>query len=173
MSPEFVQRYSAPVPRYTSYPTAPHFSADVGADTYAAWLAALAPGARLSLYLHIPFCTSLCWYCGCCTKAVHRYAPVTDYLHSLHAEIASIARRVPTAHDVTHIHWGGGSPNILSADDITALADAQRRHFRLRDGAEFAAEIDPRDLDEPRIAAFARAGVTRARCAARGAASPR
>jgi oxygen-independent coproporphyrinogen-3 oxidase len=161
MSPELVKRYSAPVPRYTSYPTAPHFSADVGSDTYAAWLAALPPGSRLSLYLHIPFCTSLCWYCGCCTKAVHRYAPVTDYLHSLHAEIASIAQRLPAAHDVTHIHWGGGSPNILSCDDIGALADAHRRHFRTREEAEFAIEIDPRGLDEQRIAAFARAGVTR------------
>jgi oxygen-independent coproporphyrinogen-3 oxidase len=161
MSPELVKRYSAPVPRYTSYPTAPHFSAEVGSDTYASWLAALSPGSRLSLYLHIPFCTSLCWYCGCCTKAVRRYEPVADYLRLLHTEIASIARLVPTAHDVTHIHWGGGSPNILSCDDISALADAHRLHFRTREDAEFAIEIDPRGLDESRIAAFARAGVTR------------
>ena len=161
MSPELVKRYSAPVPRYTSYPTAPHFSAAVGPDTYATWLADLPAAARLSLYVHIPFCESLCWYCGCCTKAVRRYEPVADYLRSLYAEISGIGRRIPSDHQVTHIHWGGGSPNILSATDIAALADAQRRDFRVEEGAEFAVEIDPRGLDEDRIAAFARAGVTR------------
>lgn len=161
MSLELVKRYSAPVPRYTSYPTAPHFSPDVGPDTYGTWLAALPPGVRLSIYLHIPFCDSLCWYCGCCTKAVRRYDPVAEYLTSLQAEISGIAQRLPIGHAVTHIHWGGGSPNILSSEDITRLAEAQRRHFRVRDDAEFAVEIDPRGFDEERIAAFARAGVTR------------
>jgi oxygen-independent coproporphyrinogen-3 oxidase len=161
MNPEFVKRYSAPVPRYTSYPTAPHFSAGVGPDTYRTWLAELQPGARLSLYSHIPFCDSLCWYCGCCTKAVRRYEPVAEYLTSLHAEIESIADLVPADHEVVHIHWGGGSPNILSPADIENLADAQRRFYRVRDDAEFAVEIDPRGLDNERIAAFARAGVTR------------
>lgn len=161
MSLELVKRYSAPVPRYTSYPTAPHFSPDVTAHTYQAWLAELRPGTRLSLYLHIPFCESLCWYCGCCTKATRQYEPVAEYLASLHAEIAAIAGRVPADHETIHIHWGGGSPNILAPDDIAALADAQRRFFRVTDGAEFGIEIDPRGLDDERVAAFARAGVTR------------
>jgi oxygen-independent coproporphyrinogen-3 oxidase len=161
MNPELVRRYSAPVPRYTSYPTAPHFSADIGQQTYAAWLATLAPQTRLSIYVHIPFCSSLCWYCGCCTKAVNRYDPVAGYLDALHSEIAAVAERVPSDHAVTHVHWGGGSPNILSSADIARLADAHRRHFRLHDGAEFAVEIDPRGLDAERIAAFAAAGVTR------------
>ncbi len=161
MSPEVVKRYSAPVPRYTSYPTAPHFSPDVGADTYRTWLGELPQDTRLSLYTHIPFCDSLCWYCGCCTKAVRRYKPVAEYLALLHAEIKSIVQLMPTGHQVMHAHWGGGSPNILSADDIGLLADAQRQHFRLHDDAEFAVEIDPRGLDEKPVAAFARAGVTR------------
>lgn len=161
MSLELVKRYSAPVPRYTSYPTAPHFSAEVDAGTYRRWLAELQPGARLSLYTHIPFCDELCWYCGCCTKAVRRYEPVAEYLLSLYAEIDAIAARLPADHQATHIHWGGGSPNILSPADIEKLADTYRRLFRVRDGAEFAVEIDPRGLDEERVAAFARAGVTR------------
>ncbi len=161
MRPELVKRYSAPVPRYTSYPTAPHFSSSIGPETYAAWLAELPDGLRLSLYLHIPFCDSLCWYCGCCTKAVRRYEPVAEYLDALHREVAATAQRMPVGHAVTHIHWGGGSPNILSADDIARLAEAQRRHFRVRDDLEFAVEIDPRGLDEERVAAFARAGATR------------
>src|SRR4051812_34143683 len=118
MSPELVKRYSAPVPRYTSYPTAPHFSADIGPVAYATWLAALPAGARLSLYAHIPFCTSLCWYCGCCTKAVHRYEPIAEYLIALKTEMRNVAALLPAGHAVTHIHWGGGSPNVLGADDI-------------------------------------------------------
>ena len=161
MSPELVKRYSAPVPRYTSYPTAPHFSDEIGPQEYAAWLAALPADARLSLYVHIPFCASLCWYCGCCTKAVRRYEPVAEYLAALKAEMGNVSRLVPAAHAATHIHWGGGSPNVLSADDIVALADAQRAQFRVREDAEFAVEIDPRDLGDDRIAAFARAGVSR------------
>lgn len=161
MSLELVKRYSAPVPRYTSYPTAPHFSSAIGAETYGAWLSQLPPETRLSLYTHIPFCVELCWYCGCCTKGVRRYDPVAEYLGPLHAEVTGIASRIPAEHEVVHNHWGGGSPNILAPDDIEKLAEAQRRNFRLRDGAEFAVEVDPRDIDEARVAAFARAGVTR------------
>jgi oxygen-independent coproporphyrinogen III oxidase len=161
MSPEVVKRYSAPVPRYTSYPTAPHFSDAIGPDHYEAWLAALPEQARLSLYLHIPFCAALCWYCGCATKAVRRYEPITDYLATLKREIAEVARRVPKGHTATHVHWGGGSPNILEPRDILALAAAIRLHFHIADDAEFAVEIDPRGLDADRIAALAEAGVTR------------
>lgn len=73
MTQSLAERYGAPVPRYTSYPTAPHFSADIGADTYATWLAALPMEKLISLYMHIPFCDEMCWYCGCFTKIVKRY----------------------------------------------------------------------------------------------------
>jgi oxygen-independent coproporphyrinogen-3 oxidase len=161
MNPDFVKRYSAPVPRYTSYPTAPHFSAAIGHHQYAAWLAALPECVRLSLYLHIPFCDTLCWYCGCSTKAVRRYDPVAGYLASLTAEIANVSAHVPPAHGVTHIHWGGGSPNVLTAEHILQLAAATRARFRVSDHAEFAVEIDPRGLTEDRVTAFAQAGVNR------------
>jgi len=162
MSPDVVKRYSAPVPRYTSYPTAPHFSEEIGALQYADWLVALPLDARLSLYVHVPFCGALCWYCGCSTKAINRYEPVEHYLATLRAEIVNVAARVRAGHAATHIHWGGGSPNILKPDDILALAEAIRHGFNVANGAEFAVEIDPRGLDRDRIAAFARAGVTRA-----------
>ena len=77
------------VPRYTSYPTAPHFRAGVTAATYADWPQNLASGAPLSLYLHIPYCHELCWYCGCHTKATRRYAPVSDYVGVLQAPASS------------------------------------------------------------------------------------
>jgi len=161
MSPDVVKRYSAPVPRYTSYPTAPYFSDAIGPEQYTGWLQGLPQKAHLSLYLHIPYCDSLCWYCGCSTKAVQRYEPVAAYLQSLAAEIEAVASRVPRSHSVTHVHWGGGSPSILAPDDIGALAARTRQRFNVAGDAEFAVEVDPRGLDEARIRAFAEAGVTR------------
>lgn len=156
-----MKRYSAPVPRYTSYPTAPNFSANIGPTDYDRWLRALPSGSLISLYLHIPYCSSLCWYCGCCTKAVLRYEPISHYLTALHTEIAGVSHRMQASHRVNHIHWGGGSPNVLTAEDIGRLAAVQREHFDILDTAEFAVEIDPRGLDAERVAAFANAGVTR------------
>ncbi len=161
MRAELVRKYAAPVPRYTSYPTAPHFSPRIGDVQYVSWLGSLPDRARLSLYVHIPFCHELCWYCGCNTKATRRYAPVTGYLHSLESEIANVAALVPRHHRVTHLHWGGGSPNILSAADIVALAEALRSAFNFAETAEFAVEIDPRHMDSAKASAFAHAGVNR------------
>lgn len=161
MKPGIVAKYRAPVPRYTSYPTAPHFSPRIGELQYVSWLDALPQAAALSVYIHIPFCHQLCWYCGCNTKATHRYAPVAGYLRSVHDEIANLAALLPASHTVAHVHWGGGSPNILAAADIVELADALRARFRISGAAEFAVEIDPRHLDTERVDAFARAGVNR------------
>lgn len=162
MTPDIVKRYSTPVPRYTSYPTAPHFSDRVGRERYLEWLSLLPAGAKLSLYAHIPFCQEICWYCGCTTKAARRYEPVTEYLGCLKKEIANVGLLVPRDHEVGHIHWGGGSPNALQPADITGLADAMRAAFRFAPGAEFAVEIDPRSLSEEQVTAFAAAGVNRA-----------
>lgn len=150
-----------PVPRYTSYPTAPHFHAGITAETYARWLAELPADAALSLYMHVPFCDSLCWFCGCHTRVTRRYEPVGLYLGGLMREVALIGAAVPRTARVTQIHWGGGSPTMLSPDDIRRLSDATRKAFRLADGAEFAIEVDPRGLDEARIAALAESGLTR------------
>ncbi len=161
MRPELLRRYAAPVPRYTSYPTAPHFSKEVDQSTYGAWLAALEDDTPLSLYVHIPFCNELCWYCGCSTKITRQKAPITRYLSALSREIDTVAGRIKTHHRVSHIHWGGGSPSILAPDEIRALAAQLKERFAVADDAEFAVEIDPRGLDEARIAAFAEAGVNR------------
>lgn len=161
MRRETVLKYCAPVPRYTSYPTAPHFTARVSELQYVSWLSELPSPATLSLYVHIPFCTSLCWYCGCNTKATWHHAPIASYLNFLHAEIGNVAAIVPPGHTVTHIHWGGGSPNILLPADILALSDLLRSSFNIADAAEFAVEIDPRHLEPGQVAAFAGAGVNR------------
>lgn len=161
MNIHLVQRYSAPVPRYTSYPTAPNFSTSVQAEQYFTWLSDLPGNARLSLYVHIPFCRTMCWYCGCTTKAVARYEPISSYLDALTSEIANVAALLPPGHRVAHIHWGGGTPNALSAADITRLATAIRRAFNIEPNAEFAVEIDPRNLGADQVEAFIAAGVNR------------
>jgi oxygen-independent coproporphyrinogen-3 oxidase len=162
LAPETILRHTAkPVPRYTSYPTAPHFHPGVGPDTYRDWLQALPADAALSLYIHVPFCDTLCWFCGCHTKITRQYAPVADYLGALIAEIRTLAALVPPGARVTHLHWGGGSPTILSADDTRRLADSVRQAFRTADDMEFAVEVDPRGMDRARIGALAESGLTR------------
>ena len=156
-----IERLAAPVPRYTSYPTAPHFHAGVTSETHRRWLAALPDEASLSLYLHIPFCDTLCWFCGCATKIVRRYEPVASYLRTLRAEIGEVGAAVPSSARVSAVHWGGGSPSILTAGDIVRLMDWTRDRFAFASEAEFAIEIDPRGLDIERIDALATSGVTR------------
>ena len=118
------------VPRYTSYPTAPHFSAAVGPQTYAEWLAALPDTAKLSLYLHVPYCNELCLYCGCTTKAVRRRAPVVAYADLLTKEIELLGA-VIGGRPVVHLHWGGGTPSILGPDIIVDIVDRLGRSFDL------------------------------------------
>lgn len=163
MKPEVLAKYQdARVPRYTSYPTAPHFAADFPAETYAGWLSTVEPSAPLSLYLHIPFCAEMCWYCGCHTKITRRYDPIAAYAQCLWREIALVSRHLPAGNAVTHVHFGGGTPTALSAEDFSRTMGALRDRFSFADGAEIAVEIDPRTADPDRIAAIGRSGVTRA-----------
>lgn len=154
-------RLRAPTPRYTSYPTAVHFDASVGPDQSGAWIADLPEDAALSLYVHIPFCGALCWYCGCATTVVNTPGPIAGYLEALDAEITAVADQLGARRRVTHLHWGGGSPNSLEPDQILTLAGHLRSRFDLAEDAEFAVEIDPRFMDAARADAFARAGVNR------------
>ena len=155
------EKYDLRVPRYTSYPTAPHFRAEVDGARYTAWLAELDPALPLSLYVHIPFCDEMCWFCGCHTKIVKRYEPIRSYLNALHGEIELVAAALPARFSVRHAHWGGGSPTMLRPDDWLALTLALRDLFDLAPDAELAVELDPRHATEAYIAALAEAGVTR------------
>lgn len=150
------------VPRYTSYPTAPHFTDGVCGATYRRWLTELAPTAPVSLYLHIPFCDELCWFCACRTQGSRNYRPVSRYLDLLVTEIGKIAALVGHDHPISQVHWGGGSPTILSPEDMHRLAATVHEHFPLSRDAEFAVEIDPRDMTGPRLDALASVGLRRA-----------
>ncbi|MBI1206391.1 MAG: oxygen-independent coproporphyrinogen III oxidase [Azospirillum sp.] len=163
MTPDLLAKYDAlRVPRYTSYPTAPHFSPAVGADHYREWLGRLAPGTGISLYLHVPFCESMCWYCGCHTRVVKRYQPIAEYLDLVGREIDLIAGLVPGRLTIRHIHWGGGTPNLVAPDDFQAVMDRFRQRFDVAADAEIAVEIDPRTMSAELAAAYGAAGVTRA-----------
>lgn len=161
MRPETLKRYAAPVPRYTSYPTAPHFSGNIGPADYQRWLGELPGDAKLSLYLHIPYCDQLCWYCGCNTKATQRYEPIAKYVEALEQEIDLIAAALKPGQEAEHIHFGGGSPSILSSEDILRIGEKLRKIIRFGPNIEYAVEIDPRNMPEDRIAAFAATGVNR------------
>ena len=152
----------ATVPRYTSYPTAPHFSADVGADAYGGFLdGAAAEDGPVSLYVHIPFCHSICHYCGCTTKATRRYAPIEAYVEVLRSEIAMVSARVGRR-AVSHIHWGGGTPNLLSAEAFEAIVGDFHRFFDIGPDTEHAIELDPRHLGKERARLLRSIGVNRA-----------
>lgn len=148
------------VPRYTSYPTAPHFCADVGAGEMRDWLGALDRDAKLSLYLHVPYCRSICHYCGCHTKAARKDGPLAEYAELLAQEIRLLGAASP-ARGVTHIHWGGGTPSLLGPARLRALAKDLREAFDLSAIIEHAIELDPRFVDEALAEALAEMGVNR------------
>ncbi len=162
MKPQLIEKYAKPVPRYTSYPTAPHFNETVTSDTYRGWLEAMQEGQTLSLYVHIPFCDTLCWFCGCHTKHTLKYQPIAEYLPVLMKEISEVGKATKGKPVVTRLHWGGGSPTILSAEDVVKLTNHIKASFNCSEDLEFSIEIDPRELSKEQLDAMAEAGLTRA-----------
>ncbi len=150
------------VPRYTSYPTAPHFGTAVGAAEYVAWLGALPPDARLSLYVHIPYCRQLCWYCGCHTYITQRAERLAAYLALLEREIDLVVSHLPATMRVVHLHFGGGTPSIVGPQGMTRILQRLRRRFVFLPDVEIAIELDPRMVDGDLIAALVEGGVNRA-----------
>jgi oxygen-independent coproporphyrinogen III oxidase len=150
------------LPRYTSYPTAPHFSAAVGPATCAEWLRALPRRAQASLYLHVPFCRSMCWYCGCHTSVARRDGPIAVYESALRCEIELVRRQIDRRIRVSHIHFGGGTPTIMAPECFVDLMGTLRHSFFVLPSAEIAIEIDPRTLSPAMIDALALGGVNRA-----------
>jgi oxygen-independent coproporphyrinogen-3 oxidase len=163
ISTETFARYAAlRVPRYTSYPTAPHFSPAIDQMEYRNWLHGIPAGEPISIYLHIPFCREMCWYCGCHTTVTRRKAPVSRYVSTLSREIELVTAEMPARMEVGHVHWGGGSPTLLAPEDVETLTSRIGAKFSIAADAEIAVEIDPRTLTSDLAAAFGRAGVNRA-----------
>ncbi len=162
MNPILLDRYGGAVPRYTSYPTAPHFHGGIDAGSYREWLGSLNPGERLSLYLHVPFCREMCWYCGCHTKIVQRDGPLADYAAVLRAEAALVSDALRQRPRLSSLHWGGGTPTLLAPKDFLSVMARLRADFSFTDDAELAVEIDPRSFTPEMAETLGAAGINRA-----------
>lgn len=160
-TPSLIELAGRPVPRYTSYPTAPHFHAGIDALVYRQWLAQLSPCTSLSLYLHVPFCAAMCSYCGCHTKVVRRAEPVLRYRSQMIGEIDLVASAT-VARKVRHLHWGGGTPGMFGAEGLAAVVERLALRFDLTSGPDHAIELDPRHVSKALAADLGRLGVTRA-----------
>lgn len=154
--------FDARVPRYTSYPTAPHFGTSVGPDLFTNWIEAIPSGSSISLYLHVPFCRRLCWFCACRTQGTSSDEPVRAYTETLKAEIALLKARLAPGVRLSRLHWGGGTPTLLKPDMIRDLAATVFDAVPMGEGAEFSVEIDPDEVDADRLDALAEMGMNRA-----------
>ena len=154
--------FDARAPRYTSYPPANHFKNVVTPAHYRDWIAAIPEGSSISLYLHVPFCRRLCWFCACRTQGTKSDSPVRSYVQTLLDEIALLGEILPRDVTLSRLHWGGGTPTLIEPGLMEKLAAAIFRRMPLAEGGEFSVEIDPNEIDEPRMDALARAGLTRA-----------
>ncbi|MES3004177.1 MAG: oxygen-independent coproporphyrinogen III oxidase [Pseudomonadota bacterium] len=165
-STELLRRFDVPGPRYTSYPTADRFVEAHGASDYTRALALrkAGPGAQpqpLSLYVHLPFCESLCYFCACNKIITRQHGKATEYLHYLQREVDLHVLQLGRDLPVTQLHLGGGTPTFLTDGELRELMAMLRSNFRLEEGGEYSIEVDPRTVDAGRLAALADMGFNR------------
>ena len=166
VSSDLLRRYDVAGPRYTSYPTADRFVEAFGADEYAQALTQRRSGAAamalpLSLYVHIPFCESLCYYCACNKIITKHHDRATPYLRYLSREVDLHVERIGLGQTISQLHFGGGSPTFLSDDELRELMGMLRRNFTFAPGGEYSIEVDPRTVDASRLDTLAELGFNR------------
>ncbi len=166
VSPELLKRFDVPGPRYTSYPTADRFVEAFSGREYAQALAQRRSGAfagalPLSLYVHIPFCESLCYYCACNKIITRQHGRATSYLQYLEREIALQLEQLGPGQRVSQLHLGGGTPTFLSDAELATLMQMLKRAFSVAPGAEYSIEVDPRTVDRDRLAHLVALGFNR------------
>jgi oxygen-independent coproporphyrinogen-3 oxidase len=160
---DLVKKYNVAGPRYTSYPPATKFTDTLKWSELAEKILENNRSERdLSLYFHIPFCETLCWYCGCTTVITLNHNQGTTYLNYLEKEVAQMSTLLNPRRKVVQLHWGGGSPTFLNPDEIRRLGEIIRHHFNFADSYEAGVEIDPRRLTRDHIVALREAGFNRA-----------
>lgn len=164
--PDLLRQYDLSGPRYTSYPTADRFIEAFGADDYVQALQQRRRGGGamklpLSLYVHIPFCESLCYYCACNKVITKHHERAQEYLRYLGREVVLQTTHLGLGQVVSQLHLGGGSPTFLSDDELRALMAMLRRSFALAPGGEYSIEVDPRTVDAGRLAVLAELGFNR------------
>ncbi len=161
---ELIQRYDRAGPRYTSYPTAVEFDERFGAEEYRNHIAdSNAKGGPLSLYFHLPFCDTVCFYCACNKIITKNRRHAGPYLEQLHREIAMVGALFDQQRVVEQLHWGGGTPTFLSHQQMSDLMAATRQAFNLKedDSGEFSIEIDPREVESDTVALLRSLGFNR------------
>ena len=162
---QIIRRFDINGPRYTSYPTADRFVESFDTDTCGRWLGNRAVGAArqpLSLYFHIPFCNTICYYCACNKIITKDHGRSAKYLKYLAKELALQSSFLAVGdNEVAQLHWGGGTPTFLSHDEMRQLMEATRRHFRLVEGGEYSIEVDPRKVDRATVELLGELGFNR------------
>ncbi|MBX3658053.1 MAG: oxygen-independent coproporphyrinogen III oxidase [Ramlibacter sp.] len=166
VTPELLRRFDVAGPRYTSYPTADRFVEAFGATDYLQALGQRRDGPAalalpLSLYVHIPFCESLCYYCACNKIVTRHHSRSAHYLRYLSREVDLHVAQIGLGQTVSQLHLGGGTPTFLNDDELGELMAMLRRSFNLAPGGEYSIEVDPRTVDEERLKVLARLGFNR------------
>ena len=161
---ELLQRFDVPGPRYTSYPTADRFTKEFGAEDFKKVLNARGTGdntADLSLYVHIPFCANVCFFCGCNKEVTKDHCRSKEYLEVLSKECELVSAQIGGNKEVVQLHFGGGSPTFLNNEEIFHVMDIIRSHFTLAPDAEISIEVDPRSTPVDKVEVLAKAGFNR------------
>ncbi|HKO88647.1 MAG TPA: oxygen-independent coproporphyrinogen III oxidase [Burkholderiales bacterium] len=161
---ELLSRFDKPGPRYTSYPTADRFVSAYDAEAHRATLEGLRlRGKRraLSLYVHLPFCNTVCYYCACNKVVTRDHSRAAKYLHYLSREMALVTDLIGKGRPIEQLHWGGGTPTFLSNAEIRELSASLRAHFNFTPGGEYSIEIDPRTVDAEKMKVLGECGFNR------------
>ncbi len=161
---DLIKRYDGAGPRYTSYPTAVQFNDSMDNATYERLAKdSNAGGSPLSLYFHIPFCNTVCFYCACNKIASKDYSKGAPYLERVYKEMAMQSALFDDKREVEQLHWGGGTPTFISHDEMTQLMENTGKYFQLKDDdtGEYSIEIDPREADESTITLLRQLGFNR------------
>ena len=166
ITPQLLTRFDVPGPRYTSYPTADRFVEAFGEADYVQALRQRQSGTLgnqppLSLYVHIPFCESLCYYCACNKIITKHKERAAEYLRYLRKEVDLHTRHLGRGQAVSQLHLGGGTPTFMSDEELRQLMALLREHFKFVPGGEYSVEVDPRTVDEQRLAVLAELGFNR------------
>jgi oxygen-independent coproporphyrinogen III oxidase len=161
---DLLKKYDVPGPRYTSYPTAPYFHEGIGEKDYKAHIHKDDENLRngdLSIYFHLPFCDTLCYFCGCNMMVTRNHDRIDEYIDYLEKEIRLLKKEISPGRKIIQLHWGGGTPTHLSPDQITRLGNIIHAYFDFREDAEVGVEIDPRELTFEHMKALQEAGFNR------------
>ena len=163
--PEIIRRFDINGPRYTSYPTADRFVEPFSADSCKYWLEHRADDSHkkaLSLYFHLPFCTTICYYCACNKIITKDHGRSAKYLKYLAKELALQSSYLADGDNIVEqLHWGGGTPTFLTHDEMRQLMAATRKHFRLIENGEYSIEVDPRKVDRGTVELLGKLGFNR------------